>query len=91
MRYFSSMYLIPLEMTKAQAASASHAGQCDADVESLCNDPKIARQLRKIDPAALRQELTEYGAWDSAELADHAANLRRFVWIAAGDIIDGNY
>lgn len=82
--------MIHLSMTKAQAASASHQGQCDQDVDALCRVPAIARQLRKIDPATLAKELKEYGAWDSMELSDHEANLRRFVWIAACDIIEGN-
>lgn len=90
MQYYSGTYCIPLNMTKAQAAGASHPGPCDSDVEALCKVPGIARQLRKIDPATLAKELKEYGAWDSEELADHEANLRRFVWIAAGDIIEGN-
>ncbi len=90
MKYYSSHYMIPLEMTKAQAAMASHQGQCDDDVEALCQVPAIARQLAKIDPAKLASELREYGAWDDVELADHQQNLRRFVWLAAGDIIEGN-
>lgn len=90
MKYYSSTHMIPLEMTKAQAAMASHRGQCDADVDALCQVPAIARQLTKIDPAKLSSELREYGAWDSVELADHQQNLRRFVWLAAGDINDGN-
>ena len=32
--------------------------------------------------------LSAYGAWDDDELADHAENLRRLVWIAGGDLAD---
>lgn len=39
-----------------------------------------------LDPEKVRAELKEYGAWDSAELSNHADNIRRLVWIAAGDI-----
>ena len=78
-----------LKMTKVQAASASHQGQCDDDVEALTKIPAIRRQLAKLDPEALRAELKEYGAWDAAELADHDANLLRIVWIAACDISEG--
>lgn len=90
MKYYSSMFMIPLNLTKAQAASASHQGECDADVEALCNVPSVARQLAKIDPTTLAKELREYGAWDDVELADHQQNLRRFVWCAACDISEGN-
>jgi hypothetical protein len=80
---------IELKMTMAQARSASHQGQCDADVEELSKVPAIARQLAKIDPATLAGELEEYGAWDAEELTDHEQNLQRLLWLAAGDIVDG--
>lgn len=78
-----------ISMTRAQAASADHAGQCDHDVRALSLIPAIARQLRKLDHDAVRAELWEYGAWDDTELADHAENLQRVVWIAAGNIMEG--
>jgi hypothetical protein len=82
---------IELNITKRQAASASHSGQCDTDVLALSQVPAIARQLKRIDPVVLRNELREYGAWDDNELADHAANLQRYLWLACGDITDGRY
>jgi len=33
----------------------------------------------------LRDHLRRYGAWDSAELCDHKANLRRLLWLWACD------
>ena len=82
---------IELQMTLEQARSASHQGQCDNDARDLSKVPAIARQLAKIDPAILRDELREYGAWDENELADHDQNLQRLLWLAAGDIVDGNF
>ena len=82
---------IELQMTLEQARSASHQGQCDNDVRDLSKVPAIARQLAKIDPAILRDELREDGAWDENELADHDQNLQRLLWLAAGDIVDGNF
>ena len=82
---------IELQMTLEQARSASHQGQCDNDVRDLSKVPAIARQLAKIDPAILRDELREYGAWDENELADPDQNLQRLLWLAAGDIVDGNF
>jgi len=89
--YCTSSGHIELQMTKAQAASASHSGSCDDDVRALSKNPKIARQLKNIDPVILAGELREYGAWDETELADHDQNLQRLVWIAAGDISDRNF
>ena len=90
MYWTSSSGRIELNITKRQAAGASHQGQCDMDVAELCLVPAIARQLRAIGPAMLREELSEYGAWDAVELADHAQNLHRLVWLACGDVVDGN-
>jgi hypothetical protein len=89
MGYFcTSSGRIELEMSTAQAQSASHSGSCDDDVMALSREPCIAEQIAKIDPALLAKELSEYGAWDETELADHGQNLQRLVWIAAGDIAD---
>lgn len=81
---------IELQMTKAQAERAHHQGPCDADVMELSREGRIVRQLGAIDPELLKAELREYGAWDAEELADHEQNLQRLLWIAAGDIKDGN-
>jgi hypothetical protein len=85
---WASFNRFELEMTLAQAQSATHSGSCDDDVLALTKEPRIARQLRKFDPAKLALELLEYGAWDDEELADHAQNLQRITWIAAGNITD---
>ena len=37
-------------------------------------------------PDNIRAELKEYGAWDEVELADHARNCVRIVWVAAWNI-----
>lgn len=81
---------IEIQLTKAQASSASHSGQCDSDVAALRKVPAVKRQLDKIDAALLREELREYGAWDDSELADHDANLNRILWLMAGDIVEGH-
>lgn len=51
----------------------------------------LRRQLNKIGPQKIADELQEYGAWDEDELKDHAENRLRIVWIAAGDIMDELY
>ncbi len=89
MYWTSSSGRIELKMTRAQAEACSHPGQCDDDVMWLSEQPVIARQLRKLDPALVAAELREYGAWDMEELQDHAQNIQRLLWIASGDIAEG--
>lgn len=79
---------IELQITKEQAKSASHQGQCDDDVKALSEVPAIRRQLNKIDAQELADALSEYGAWDETELKDHEQNLQRALWLACGDIVD---
>ena len=69
-----------------QCRRCSHPGPCDLDVADLATEPAIAAQLAAIDPTTLRAELQEYGAWDDGELADHAQNLQRLLWLAASDV-----
>lgn len=88
MWYSTSSGRIALQITKSQAMGASHQGQCDADVLALSKVPAIARQLAKLDPALVAEELKEFGAWDEAELSDHAQNIQRLLWTACGDITD---
>lgn len=83
---FAMFERFELQMTRNQAASASHQGQCDDDVAMLLTNRKITRQLDKIGPDAIRDELREYGAWDTIELSDNEQNRARIVWIAACNI-----
>jgi len=80
-----------ITMTKKQAEACSHPGPCDDDVAALVATPAMGRQLRRIPDVDLVAELREYGAWNGAELADRAANERRIVWIAAGNILEEHY
>lgn len=87
---FASFNRFELQMTKAQAKSASQPGKdASEDVAELLKGKRITRQLDKIGPEKIRAELAEYGAWDDEELKDDMANWGRIVWIAAGDIAEG--
>lgn len=81
-----------IDLTKDQAASASHPGDCDADVKALLRDPRVRRQLERIVKSmgndAIRDELKRWGAWTDAELRDIADNFQRIVWLAACDITE---
>lgn len=90
MYWTESLGRIELQITKKQAQSCSHAGQCDVDVEALKLNPSIARQLKKLDPVIVSAALKEYGAWNDLELSDHNENLTRLLWVACCDISEGN-
>ncbi len=75
-----------LKMTIAQALSASHQGQCDAEVAALVTE--LDDQLCALDPDDIRAEVGETGAWDDEELKDDTQNRQRIVWVAAGNIKD---
>jgi hypothetical protein len=64
------------------------SGDCGADVEILRKNPKIARQLKKIVPSVLIEEVKGCGAWDDDELQDHEKNLNRILWIACCNIAE---
>lgn len=81
---------IELAISRPDARCGSHQGQCDDDVQALSRVPYIAKQLEKLDPKLLADELSEWGAWDDEELADHEQNLQRILWLACGDIVEGN-
>jgi hypothetical protein len=86
--WYSECGRLALSMTREQAEGAHHQGQCDEDVASLADEPNIASQLAKFDPAVLRSELRGCGGWNAEELADHEQNLQRVLWLAAGSICD---
>jgi hypothetical protein len=82
------MYGLAIELTTDDVASGAHSGACDADIAALLLVPRIAEQIAKWAPDTLAAELKEYGAWDSAELADHGENCARMLWLACGDLRD---
>lgn len=87
--YNSSNYGNDLNITKKDALTCSHSGDCENDVKFLMSSPKIKRQLDKLDKTQLKKELSEYGAWDENDLNDHEQNLVRWLWISCCDISEG--
>lgn len=73
---------LPVEAAEA----CHHQGSCGDDVAHW--QYKIDRP-ETLTPEILKAELKEYGAWDDEELADDAANWRRIIWLAAGNIQEG--
>jgi hypothetical protein len=68
-----------LDLTKRQILMVAHSGDCLDDVLALL--PELSEQTDYWPDEELRQQLSEYGAWSNNELNDHAANIRRMVWI----------
>lgn len=89
--FSSSSGKIELSIPLDDAASGYHSGHCDNDIAELLEKPLIKAQMMDIDPKLLAEELREYGAWNDAELSNHADNLARLLWIACGDIVENNF
>jgi hypothetical protein len=85
----SSSGRIELSIPQGLASIGYHSGACDSDIEELLEWQPIKAQLSGIPHQVLREELKEFGAWDSEELANHEDNLARILWIACGDLVDG--
>jgi hypothetical protein len=85
-----SNYGNDLRLTRKDAKQCSHAGECGGDVSEIMQKDYVRKQLTNLDPAQLKKELDEYGAWDESELLDHSQNLIRWVWISASDITEEN-
>ena len=84
---YASFNYFEIEMTKRQAESVSHSGDCEADVNILLQDKKVIRQLKNIPDDKLREELKEYGIEEENLQTRH--DLESYiVWIAGCDIYE---
>jgi len=90
-RWNYSNYGNNLALTLVDAESCSHSGDCSFSVDDVMNKRYIKKQLANIDKNDLAKELKEYGAWDEIELKDHAANLKRWLWLSANDIAEAAF
>lgn len=86
--YNYSNYSNDLRLTRKDAESATHSGDCEGDVIILMEKKYIKKQLDLLNPDNLKKELSEYGAWNDEELSNHNDNIKRWVWISAGDIVE---
>lgn len=81
---------IGIQLTKDQAESASVGGvDNESAIDELLTNPEISSQFDDISDDILKSELKEYGAWDDEELSDREMNIKRVIWLAAGEISDG--
>ncbi len=79
-----------LRLTRQDAESMSHCGDCSKDVLLCAKKPYIKKQLKLINKIQLAKELKEYGAWDETELLNHEENLIRWLWICANNITESS-
>ena len=86
--YNYSNYGNDLRLTRKDAESVSHSGDCEGDVLTVMEKPYVKKQLALLEPSNLMRELYEYGAWSEDELLNHQDNLMRWVWISGGDIVE---
>jgi len=89
--YWVTNHGIEFNITKKQARDGYHQGDCEESVKDLSDVKAIRKQLDKIDPETLKDELREYGAWEEEELLDHEQNLQRILWLVCADIIEDSY
>jgi len=75
---------IDLSFTNEQIDSVPRQGPADDAIAALIIE--MVDQTMKLNLDNLREELSEYGAWDSEELSDNNANIERWIWISVCDI-----
>jgi hypothetical protein len=88
---WATFNLFEFELKLSDAEDMSQSGPVDAIVADYLNEPYIKQQLDAIPADKIRAELKEYGAWDAEELSDDEQNRARILWIASGNIRDGDY
>lgn len=79
-----------LNLPIAVVLSCSQPGKdASEDVKAaLRRYPSLLADIRDLDPFLVREELSEYCAWDEEELADDEENAERLVWLAACELKD---
>ncbi len=87
---WASFNRFEIEIPQYIVDSVPQSGPADYAIRNARTDFFVLEQLAKIDPDKLKAELKEYGAWDEIQLSNHSDNLDRILWIAVGNIQDGN-
>ncbi len=74
---------IEVSLLKECIEECTHAGVCDAEVEKWVQQSR--EELDLLDKELVAKCLKGYGAWSDEELQDHEQNLKRLLWVAAGN------
>lgn len=85
-RYYAMFERFDIALEKEHAQAGCQPGARDADIAQLRRVPYIREQLDALDRESVRNELRDYGAWTSDELADDEENLSRILWIACCNV-----
>lgn len=92
--YWASFNRFEMRLPAQCVIDCSHSGKCDDDVDAWVD--RIRQRIEtdnfpnKPTPDKIRDELSEFGAWDDEELKDDAQNFKRIVWLAACNIAEGD-
>jgi len=87
---FASFNYFEVLLSAKVCGLCSHWGDCDEDVARCLELPEVNAEIYKIDSEELIKELSDYGAWDVAQLSIDQDNRRRILWIAASNILEDN-
>ena len=63
-----------------------HQGECEHDVKWWIDSGEV--DFSNFPDDKIREELSEYGAWEDDELQDVSKNRERILWIAAENAQD---
>jgi hypothetical protein len=90
MQIYANGNTIEIHMTKNEAMTCSHQGQCDADCAEMVK--RHPRMTARMNRDVLISAFIEYGAWSRKELeAKSDTDLREIaLWSSAGDINDNS-
>lgn len=78
-----------IELDKYDADCCYHPGSCDIDCERTIGFDYVKEQLNQISSEQIITVLNDYGVED-ADKKDRKTLETYIVWLAAGDIMEGN-
>jgi len=81
-----SGYGLELRLREQDVESVPQSGAADESISWLMRDPHIKGQMDSFAVRPVAEHLSEYGAWDAIDLADHDVNLSRVLWLAICDV-----
>lgn len=86
MTWYSSLYNFTIIIDRDDVNTIAHPGDSTDIVTTITR--KLSDQLDKIGPQAIRNELSEYGAWTDDELQNDDESRLCIVWIAACNLAE---
>lgn len=84
-------YIHPITLSDEVVADCSRSGNVGDSIAHWVEQPEVKKEMDRLHNQQLKKELSEYGAWSDEELESHEENLKRILWIACGNIAEGDY